>query len=160
MLIVLTESKNGMAIYYFGYGSNLSSAMMREWCPDYKLIGAGELRGWALAFTGLSDRWGAGVADIIEQEHDTVWGGLYQISKAELASLDIKESNGKHYQRIECTVHIDKKAYHAYSYVVIEKSTTPIPTSQAYRDTMLAGACELGLPADYIAKIENLPIVD
>lgn len=134
--------------------------MMREWCPDYKLIGVGELRAWALAFTRLSERWGAGVADIIPQDNITVWGGLYQISETDLASLDIKEGNGKHYQRIECTVLVGKQPYPAYSYVVIEKAPTPIPTSHAYRDTMLTGAKELGLPAEYITKIENLPLSD
>ena len=147
-----------MVIYYFGYGSNLSSVMMRDWCPDYQLIGTGQLIGWELIFTRFSERWGAGVADIIQQENSIVWGGLYQISEADLVSLDIKESNGQHYQRISCDVIVDDVSYKAFSYVVIDKSNQPIPTSKAYKNTMLTGARELNLPEAYIEKITNLPI--
>ncbi|GAB5490760.1 MAG: hypothetical protein Phog2KO_09750 [Phototrophicaceae bacterium] len=147
-----------MVIYYFGYGSNLSSAMMRDWCPDYQLIGAGQLIGWELVFTRFSERWGAGVADIIQRKDSIVWGGLYQISEADLVSLDIKESNGQHYQRISCEVIVNDLSYKAFTYVVIDKSSKPIASSNAYRDTMLTGAQELNLPEAYIAKIANLPI--
>lgn len=147
-----------MVIYYLGYGSNLSSAMMQDWCPDYQLIGTGKLIGWELVFTRFSERWGAGVADIIQQEDSIVWGGLYKISVSDLASLDIKESNGKHYQRISCDVMVDSISYKAFSYVVIDKSNKPIPTSNAYKNTMLTGARELNFPEDYIEKIANLPV--
>ena len=147
-----------MAIYYFGYGSNMSSAMMREWCPNHRLIGKAQLIGWKLAFTRLSQRWGAGVADIVESKNSVVWGGLYEISESDLNALDKKEGNGKNYQRIECDTVADGQSYHAFSYVVIDKAVDAIPTSVAYRDTMLQGARELGLPDDYISKITNLPI--
>jgi len=147
-----------MAIYYFGYGSNMSSAMMKEWCPNHKLIGAGQLIGYKLAFTRLSGRWGAGVADVIEQENSLVWGGLYEISQSDLDALDVKEGNGNHYQRIECDVIADNQSYHAFTYVVIDKAPDGIPTAIAYRDTMLTGARELKLPDDYIQHIANLPI--
>ncbi len=149
-----------MAIYYFGYGSNMSSAMMQEWCPNHKLIGKARLSGWKLAFTRLSQRWGAGVADIVESSNDSVWGGLYEISEADLAALDRKEGNGRNYQRIECDVIADGQSYHAFTYVVIDKAPDGIPTSIAYRDTILKGANELSLPDDYIRKIANLPLVD
>lgn len=147
-----------MAIYYFGYGSNMSSAMMQEWCPNHRLIGKAQLIGWKLAFTRLSQRWDAGVADIIESKNSVVWGGLYEISESDLIALDKKESNGKYYQRIECHAVADGQSYHAFSYVVIDKAVDAIPTSSAYRDTMLQGARELGLPDDYISKIINIPI--
>lgn len=147
-----------MAIYYFGYGSNMSSAMMQEWCPNHRLIGKAELVDWKLAFTRLSQRWGAGVADIVEVKNSVVWGGLYEISESDLNALDKKEGNGKNYQRIECDAVADRQSYHAFSYVVIDKASNAIPTSIAYRDTILQGARELGLPDDYISKIANLPI--
>jgi gamma-glutamylcyclotransferase (GGCT)/AIG2-like uncharacterized protein YtfP len=158
--IVLIARKNGMPIYYFGYGSNMSSAMMQAWCPNHKLIGAGQLLGWQLAFTRFSGKWGAGVADIIKTENALVWGGLYEISESDLTSLDIKEGNGNYYQRIECTILVDNQAYTAFTYVVIHKAPDGIPTSLAYRDTMLTGARELNLPEGYIRKIANLPLQD
>lgn len=147
-----------MAIYYFGYGSNMSSTMMQEWCPNHKLIGKAQLIGWKLVFTRLSQRWKAGVADVIKSKNDVVWGGLYEISESDLVALDKKESNGVNYQRIECDALADNQNYRAFSYVVIDKAVEAIPTSPAYRDTMLRGARELGLPDNYISKIENLPI--
>ncbi|MGJ3237458.1 MAG: gamma-glutamylcyclotransferase family protein [Anaerolineae bacterium] len=160
MHIVLIVSKNGMAIYYFGYGSNLSSAMMREWCPEHRLVGKAHLRDWALAFTRFSERWQAGVADIIQQTGAQVWGALYAVSTSDLEALDRKESNGVYYQRIACTAYIDQQLYDAFTYVVIDKALDGIPISTAYRDTMLTGARELNLPTDYIAHIVNLPLQD
>lgn len=147
-----------MAIYYFGYGSNMSSDMMQAWCPKHRLIGAGRLIGRQLAFTRFSQKWGAGVADIVETENSSVWGALYEISASDLESLDVKEGNGSYYQRIECDVLLDNQSYHAFTYVVINKALDGIPTSVAYRDTMLTGARELALPEDYIQYIANLPI--
>lgn len=149
-----------MPIYYFGYGSNMSAKMMQAWCSDYTLIGTAQLPDWKLAFTRLSKRWGAGVADIIEQAGETVWGGLYEISETDLTALDRKESNGVYYQRIHCSPVIGDTVYKAFTYIVIDKASQPIATSVAYRDTMLTGAKELQLPNYYIQHIASLPIAN
>lgn len=40
----------GLGIYYFAYGSNISSSQMKKRCPTAKKIGVGVLYGWELDF--------------------------------------------------------------------------------------------------------------
>lgn len=147
-------------IYYFGYGSNMSSSKMREWCADAVLIGAAKLRDYRLGFTRQSKRWGAGAADVLPSEGDVVYGALWQISDDDLIALDRKESNGVGYQRFNVTVYVDDKSYEAICYEVIDKHPTDLPTARAYRDLMLEGAHELRLPVEYISMLKALSIVD
>lgn len=147
-----------MEIYYFGYGSNMSASIMKEWCPHHKLLGKAKLEGWALSFTRHSKRWQAGVADIVLQDNGVVWGALYKLTNTDLDALDRKEGNGRHYQRIQVRVECEDKQYSAFTYHVIKKLSNNIPTSIAYRDTMLTGANELSLPQNYIDKIASLPV--
>jgi len=149
-----------MLIYYFGYGSNMAARIMQEYCPDHRLIGAAQLADYQLAFNRKSTRWRAGVADVIPAPGSLVWGGLYAISPRDLAALDDKESNGKAYQRFDCVVTAKGQDYDAVTYGVIAKLPHNIPTSRAYRDTLLEGARALKLPPDYIEKIAAVPVED
>lgn len=149
-----------MAIYYFGYGSNMAAATMQAWCGDSRVVGMAQLKGYRLAFTRKSERWGQGVADVVRDEDGSVWGVLYEVSDGDLANLDKKEGNGHNYQRIAVEVLCDDAPCTAYTYEVIAKLPDDIPTSRDYKQTLLAGAYEMGLPAAYIVMLEALPIAD
>ena len=96
-----------MAVRYFAYGSNMSPKVIENVCPSYKFIARACLIDHRLAFTRRSVRWEAGVADIVFAPGMTVWGILFEIDDADLASLDKKEAYGRAYDRI--TVQVDTK---------------------------------------------------
>ncbi len=141
-------------MYYFAYGSNMAARVMAAHCPGYTLIGPACLNDYRLAFNRLSQKWGAGVADVVTSPGSQVWGVLYAIDGPCRDALDIKESYGVGYTRLDCTVQLaDQTTLTAFTYTVIDKLNTHVPPSDAYRSTMLEGAGEHGLPTDYIALI-------
>jgi gamma-glutamylcyclotransferase (GGCT)/AIG2-like uncharacterized protein YtfP len=142
-------------MYYFAYGSNMAAQVMAAHCPGYELIGPACLDDYRLAFNRLSQKWGAGVADVVASPGSQVWGVLYAIDGPCRDALDIKESYGTGYTRLDCTVRLsDETRIAAFTYTVIHKLDYHVPPSADYRATMLAGAGEHDLPADYIAQIQ------
>ena len=75
-------------MYYLAYGSNMNFEQMNMRCPGNKFLGPARLNDYKLIFDGESRSWGGAVANIIESTDVTVWGGLYEISEANLAALE------------------------------------------------------------------------
>src|SRR5690242_1626151 len=120
---------------YFAYGSNMSASVMSAACPGHRFLGRARLPGHRLAFTRRSVRTGTGVADIVADGPSAVWGVLYEISDADLESLDRKEGAGWAYGRQLVRVLADDDSSHeAIAYVVIAKSPVEIPPSRGYED--------------------------
>lgn len=137
----------------------MASRIMNKVCAGYALIGPARLENHRLAFTRESASWGHGVADIVPANGDHVWGVLYRIDQPCLDALDIKESVGVGYQRIEVKAQTtDDKIYNAISYEVIQKLTQEILPSRAYAETFIEGATEHRLPSDYIAFLKSIKI--
>ena len=81
---------------YLAYGANMDVDVMKQRCPDAKLLGTGTLEGWRLMFKG-EPPFSYGT---IEQ-----WDGfsvpyvLWEISAADERKLDRYEGFPKHYQK-------------------------------------------------------------
>lgn len=148
-------------MYYFGYGSNMASRVMKVVCPEHELIGKAKLSDYRLAFTRESPRWGHGVADIVPAQGQHVWGVLYRIDDVCLHNLNIKEGIGVAYQQIEVNVLTDTGySYQAISYEVIHKLVDEILPSRAYAETFIEGASEHDLPSEYIAFLKAIKIAE
>jgi gamma-glutamylcyclotransferase (GGCT)/AIG2-like uncharacterized protein YtfP len=96
-------------VFYFAYGSNLCGEDLARWCRECGLepvrlarVAAGFLPDRRLAFTHNSTTRGGGVLDVPEVEGAAAAGVLFRISSEQaLAALDLKESRGHAYRRIE-----------------------------------------------------------
>lgn len=142
---------------YFAYGSNMSEAVIRRWCPGHRLVGAAALDNHRLAFTRRSEITGTGVADAVPEPGQTMWGVLYEIRDEDLVELDHKEAAGRGYQRQPCRVQIlaDQSRHDAVMYTVLRKEPREVPPSREYLERMIAGARDRGLPEDYIAALST-----
>jgi gamma-glutamylcyclotransferase (GGCT)/AIG2-like uncharacterized protein YtfP len=146
-------------MYYFAYGSNMSARIMGEWCSEFRFLGVARLEGYRLAFNKPSQTWGGAAADVIAAAGQTVWGVLWEVDEACGIALDDKESLGEAYDYLECSVMLaDGRVYRARSYTVIHKRDPELRPSQAYKEVILEGAVEHGLPPDYIAWLRSLPV--
>jgi cation transport regulator ChaC len=148
-----------MDCWYFAYGSNMSTAQMVSRTGP---IRAGEesprvalLAGYRFAFTMIADD-GRIYANIMAGDpQDVVRGVLYRCEPAKLEILDVYEAG---YERRQVVV-TDETGWHdeATVYIALPKSTVaPGRPTTRYRDIILTGAREFGLPDDYIAEIERL----
>jgi len=149
---------------YFAYGSNLRSAQMDRLCPGHVFVGPACLEGHRLAFTLPDAEWRGGVADLVESHGDEVWGALYRLADADLPPLDAyegfdpqgpAESNDYVRRKIRLTsAPPDILQAEAWTYSVREPRGHVAP-SALYRDALIEGAIERGLPAAYIETMRR-----
>ena len=124
------------------------------------------LADYRLRFPLASRRWGGGVADIFPMPGDEVWGGLWLIATTDSPALDAQE--GVHhkpprYFREQVEVEVpagDRVNCLIYRVTASAAVDTDLGPSVTYRDTMLRGAYSFQLPAAYVARIEELSIVE
>lgn len=147
-----------MDCWYFAYGSNMSRAQMAgrtgpirdgDEAPRVAL-----LRGYRFGFTARSTDHRI-YANVEVSPDDVVHGVLYRCGESGMQVLDRYEAG---YQRCQVTVTDESGCeYDATVYVALPQCTVQpgIPTER-YRDIVLTGAREFGLPEEYVARIEEL----
>jgi hypothetical protein len=118
-----------------------------------------------LAFSRTSVIRGCGVADIVQEKGDRVWGVVYEIMDLELGQLDKSEGYGpgrekNSYWRRECLVLRDgdeAQPLTVSTYFGHPQPSPPLP-NQIYKDLILSGARHWHLPADYIGRLECIVV--
>jgi cation transport regulator ChaC len=138
--------------WYFAYGSNLNSAQFRSRAGQVLEELTGELKNYELRFN-KKVRGGTASANIQQSPGKSVHGVLYRIPESSYRNLDRFEGVPEHYRRIEVRVTAaDGREIPAQVFIAtkVEKGLRPAPH---YLQTIVDGAVEHGLPADYIASI-------
>jgi len=146
-------------VLYFAYGSNLDFDQMKGRCPSARSVGVAKLPGRRLAFTRWSGGRKGAVADAVADPAGEVWGVVYEITAEDLEVLDRCEGftpggSGNAYVREKCTVWLDgdeERSVKAEVYFAVPTENPGLP-SRDYRDQILRGAREWGLPQDYIEQ--------
>lgn len=141
-------------VVYFAYGSNMSTARLRERIPSCKRLGIATLPGHALRFHKLSTDKSGKCNAFASGEDNSVVGVLFGFDPAERAKLDKAEGVGSGYERAMVTVINDKgRRRKVLTYLAtpdyIYDSLKPYDW---YKDFVLAGGREHGLPPEYIAE--------
>lgn len=145
-------------LYYFAYGSNMSSRRLRRRVPSARVVDAGRLPGHRLAWHKKGSD-GSGKCDIASGgEDDVVYGVLYGIDAADKPRLDQVEGLGWSYGQKDVEVWLlgSEETMTALTYYALRIDATYIPYDW-YRDHVLIGAREHGLPGFYVRMIENVP---
>ena len=156
---------------YFAYGSNLNPEQMQRRCPGHSVVGLAALRDHRLAFPITSHDWGGGVASVAPSHGPCVWGFVYDLPEADLASLDRYEGyrgpDDQHnlYDRISVFVDLTRpddgsipRRLRAGCYFA--RPSNPAPPSRRYLEAILAGARHHRLPDEYVAALAKTATVD
>lgn len=146
-----------MTFRYFAYGSNMNAEQMARRCPSARLVAPARLEGFRLAFTRYSERWGAGVADVVPDLGFEVWGLLYELGEDDLVALDRCEGHPTHYVRGELGVAVAGEPVQAQVYTVREKDDFHPPAAQ-YLAMMIAAAEQHRFPPDYLALLRAVRV--
>ena len=87
-------------MYYFSYGSNMSTSRMLKRVPSAEVITVGSLNNHKLKFHKVSKD-GSSKCNIFETlvSTDVVYGVIYEINESEKASLDHAEGLGLGYEQ-------------------------------------------------------------
>lgn len=142
------------SVWYFAYGSNMSRAQMRSRAGQILEEQPGRIENYEMVFNKKS-RGGAATANIRTAPGKTVYGVLYKINDSAFRNLDRYEGVPEHYRRIEVNVTDgagNKVGAQVYIATKVENGLRPAPH---YLQTILGGASEHGLPAQYIEQIKS-----
>lgn len=148
---------NAESFISFAYGSNMPIARLRERCPSARALGIAELRCYDLRWHKRSKD-GSGKCDIVavDRPDATVFGVLYEINFAEKPALDRAEGLNRGYEEVEVAVLCAERRVTAKAYRATDINPSLRPYTW-YRDLVIAGAKEHGLPAAYVAQLESAP---
>ena len=141
-------------VAYFAYGSNMSTERLQEpgRAPSAKPLGRAKLPSKRLVCNKKSTDC-SGKANLIDSTEDTVWGVLYEIDSAELDNLGRAERN---YTLKSLDVITDQDSLvKAYVYVSSELTEDARPYDW-YKELLIKGAREYGLPASYVKYLEQI----
>lgn len=142
------------AFYNFAYGSNMSSARVRDRVPSARVIGRGVFRGHRIAWHKVSID-GSGKCDVEASDAPgaAVHGVVYAIDRPEKAALDRAEGLGKGYDERQVFIEVNGAPFLATMYFATRKNPALRPYSW-YKAHVLAGAIEHELPQEYVATLE------
>jgi gamma-glutamylcyclotransferase len=140
-----------MQTLYFAYGSNLAHRRMRERVPGARAHGRARLEGWRLV-ADKPGRDGSAKVNLVREGGSRVWGAVWSLCEEELRVLDRFEGG---YARIAVSVTADGGPLAATTYVsALRGAQTGL--ERGYRELLLDGAREHGLPPEWIAFLDSL----
>jgi gamma-glutamylcyclotransferase (GGCT)/AIG2-like uncharacterized protein YtfP len=139
--------------WHFAFASNMNRAQMLSRAGEILEERPGRLENYELVFN-KKVRGGSGGANIRPAPGKFVLGVLYKINESAFRNLDRFEGAPEHYRRIEVEVrdgHGQTMAAQAFIASKVEKGLHPAPH---YLKTILDGAAEHQLPAEYLENIK------
>ncbi|CAN8097544.1 unnamed protein product [Discula destructiva] len=169
--LIATVARPPSTLYYFAYGSNLSSTQMRARCPGSRGVALGVLRGWDFrintrGFANVVPSFAATTAAAAASRSSPphVYGVLYKLESAEeKAALDMYEGVPVAYEDVVLPVEMVQDCgdgnevvvgvVWALVYVDRWRTETGQPRAE-YVGRMNRGLeeaeCEWGLPKSYV----------
>jgi gamma-glutamylcyclotransferase len=144
-------------MFYFAYGSNLSSNFIRDYTPSAAFVMKADLPNYQVEFRHYSKDFSGGISSIIETPGTLVRGVIYEVKESELEELDILENVPEGiYRRDTFRVMGEDSEWHRADLYRVSTPTGPYTPSSAYVDFMIEGAREHGLDADYVENFVAL----
>lgn len=140
-------------VHYFAFGSNMSTKRLQARIPNAQAIGRGRLASWTMICnkSGLD---GSAKANIARAENDWVWGVIFVVPEDQLDVLDGYEGG---YERHPVQVHDDDGNTYRCATYSSDRTTCDERLNSAYRQYMVDGAREHGLPTHYVAELASKP---
>ncbi|XP_076471431.1 gamma-glutamylcyclotransferase-like [Babylonia areolata] len=143
--------------FYFAYGSNLLRERLILRNPSAQFTAVAKLTDYKLIFVGNGSRWQGGAANIQEAKGSEVWGAVWHMDTKDIPSLDRQEGR---YTAMEVDVRDPKgETFRCRTYQLRCPGHWAEPSlpSPQYKDVIVRGARQNGLPEEYVRGLEGLP---
>jgi sulfite reductase (NADPH) flavoprotein alpha-component len=150
-------------VSYFGYGSNINIISLRAKGVNPVSSRRGILRGWVLKFNvqhWFPHEGGMGNIQPSPDIRDCVEGMVHICADNDLASLDLVESYGVGYDRVEVGVETDTGPVKCQAYIGLPAfiDDTCLPTRR-YLNIIISGGETAGLSPPYLGKLRSHPVL-
>ena len=139
-------------IYYFAFGANMSSVVLRRRRIEVLSREPARLRGYRLTFGLAGFPWiePAFASIVTDPEHD-VFGVLYQLTPEQLDRLNSYEGRG--YSVIEVEVEGERSGTKRSRTYQAKRPTRGLQPSRRYLRVLCEAARENGLPPSYLHEL-------
>jgi hypothetical protein len=127
-------------------------------CPSAETIAVGLVRGRRLAWCKRSGD-GSGKCDLaVGRDGDVAYGIIFKIEESERAALDKAEGLGRGYDLAEVEIAGEFGPVRCLTYLATNTDDQLRPYDW-YRNLVMAGALEHGLPGLYVKQIAAVPVI-
>jgi len=140
---------------YFAYASNMEPRRFQRLCPGGTFVGPARLPGRRLAFSRYSRQRRGGSTDIVPDAEAEVWGVLYEVSEADLETLDRSEDVPAAYRR-EAVVVEDAEGHERQAVTFVANRTGDFLPHPDYLRLIVEGAEARALPPAWIRHLESI----
>jgi len=148
-------------VEYLAYGSNMLSARLRTRVRSAANPRVVALPGRTVLYRKLSRMDGSSKCDLAlaPDPRAVAYGVVFDIDPADQGALDAAEGRGSGYHRVTLEVAYEGQVLRPFAYVADESALRPgLPPYDWYRDLVVAGAREHGLPTCYVASLADVPV--
>jgi gamma-glutamylcyclotransferase (GGCT)/AIG2-like uncharacterized protein YtfP len=144
-------------MYYYGYGSNMSTRYLRDYCPGAQFVMKAALPNFHVEFRRYSEGLRGGISTVMEAPGEMVHGVVFEVSDEEIAELDVLENVPEGvYIRETFLVHGEDGGWHGADLYRVVTPEGPFTPSRRYVGYMLEGMREHGIDREYVKKFEEL----
>ncbi|MGF1617416.1 MAG: gamma-glutamylcyclotransferase family protein [Acidimicrobiia bacterium] len=139
---------------YFAYASLLDPQQLAETAPGARFLFSAHFPDTRLVFVAN----GAGpVASLVESPGSTVWGGVFEVPRAEVNNLvHIEAEEGRAPKWEMKAVDRAGNKHDCLTFVADPAGAEPEKPSAEYLGTMIRGARHWNLPAGWVVGLEDL----
>lgn len=146
-------------VIYFAYGSNMLRERLEARVGEARRIGPAHLTGFRLSFGKRSVDGSGKCTIIVDQASSAVWGVAYELTDRQKRLMD--EFEGPGYSVAPVHPAVAKVCTEAYTYIArIDSIDDALIPYSWYKELVLAGAVQAGLPSCYVACIESVPAAE
>jgi len=149
-------------MYYFAYGSNMALARIRRRLPSVRRVGPAWLPGYRLLFNVASSQDGSAKCNAEPSDNPTsqVLGVLFQIDPNDKSVLDRYEGVGIEYRDENVRVRLESGGTEEALVYLGKARTDSLLPFDWYKEHVIRGAQENGLPDTYVSRIESVATID
>ena len=146
-------------MYYFAYGSNMSSLRLLARVPSARSLGVAHLHGYEMNFRKRSHD-GSAKCTIAANPKAGTLGVVYQLPDDQRYTLDRIEGQGFGYEASDVRIHTQSgKLVHAFTYLGTDLDEDLKPYSW-YVEHVIRGAREHGIACQYIDRIRSVGAIE
>jgi gamma-glutamylcyclotransferase (GGCT)/AIG2-like uncharacterized protein YtfP len=141
--------------HYFAYTSMIDPDEIARVAPGARFHLIAHLPEAKMLFEMANGRWPGAIPTVVAEEGNSVWGAVFEVTKAQLAAIDAEEArNGRVPTQEFSAVDREGRRYRVATHVVADG--TSAEPDHDYLEHMLAGCRHWDLPMGWMLNIEDI----
>lgn len=140
---------------YFAYTASIAPDRLTDVAPGAEFAYIAHLPEWRLVFPYQNGQWDGALPSAQPEPGNTVWGAVFEVTKADLSSLDnVETAEGRAMTEVEIMDRHGRR-HDVVTHLAQENGGTKARPSVDYLHLMLQGGRHWQLPAGWIAGLEE-----